>query len=164
MQLIEPVRFSVKGRLSIVDQDNNLILAKDNLVVNSAKTIMASALVGSPSDDFISYISFGNPDGGATAPVVTNTALENQVNQTNISYLGQSVPYFESQLESGGGTTQSSTVIFSGIIDKSISFSATEAGLFSVKEFMFSRVIFSSITKNTGSSWLVKWQLEMSLS
>jgi hypothetical protein len=164
MELIESVRLKIKGHLSIIDQNNNLVLAKDNLVVNTAKTVFASSLVGSPSDDFISYIGFGNPSGGATAPVITDKALENQVHQANVSYSGQTVPYFEDQTESGGGETQASTVIFSGIIDENTNFSATEAGLFSVKEFMFSRVTFSTITKNIGNAWIVKWKLEMSLS
>lgn len=164
MKVIESVGLKVDGYFYITDQNNNVIVAKKNLIVNTAKTIMASALAGNPGDDYVSYIAFGDPDGGATAPIVTDVALEKQVYQASVSYQSTSPPYFEDQTESGGTTTQTSTVIFSGIIDSSSSFNATEAGLFSLKEFLFSRITFSQITKNAGDTWLVKWKLAMSLS
>jgi hypothetical protein len=157
----ESVDFNIEGHLKIKSlRTGRIILAKKNLIVNSAKTIMASTLAGSPSGDFINYIAFGDD---TVAPVVSNTALGNQVHQITCGYQTQPVPFFEDQTETDGSTTITSTVIFSGIVDSDAEFSATEAGLFSQKEFLFSRVTFDEITKNIGEPWLVQWKLIIGL-
>jgi len=54
-------------------------------------------------------------------------------------------------------------VVFSGIVNgDTVLTGITEAGLFSAKEFMFSRILFeSSISKSAGSAWLVTWTMEI---
>lgn len=158
----DSLRLSTSGRVSIVDITNKkLVFSKKNLVVNTAKTIMASALVGNPSGDYISYISFGD---GVNPPLISDRGLYNQVHQIDASYEQQPSPRFLDQVESDGSTTQSATVVFAGILDNDSSFTFSEAGLFSAKQFMFSRITMSPITKTAGSSWLVEWELEMRIS
>lgn len=150
----------VHGHLTIVDGNGNLILSKNNLVLRGAKTIMASALAGGPSCDRVAYISFGDDD---TAPLVTDVSLGNQTNQIVCGYDCDTPPYFEDQEETDGTETLMGNVVFSGIVDSDTELAIKEAGLFSIKEFMFSRVTFSEITKSAGTSWLVTWKLELSL-
>ncbi len=160
MNISESANFLIKGRFSIVNSRGDTILSKDNLVVRSAKTIIASALAGSPSADFISYVSFGDDN---TSPVVSDTGLGNQVAQAEVSFQTQPTPFFEDKKESDGSITNSSDVTFSGIIASEKAFTAREAGLFSFKEFMFSRITFSNVVKSSGDPWLVSWKLKMEL-
>jgi hypothetical protein len=154
--LSDTLNLSIHGFLSIVDNNGKPILAKKNLVVNSAKTVLTSALVGNPSGDYISYLAFGT---GINAPLITDRGLYNQIYQVNVSYESQTAPFFEDQIEADGSTSQMATVVFSGIIPEDAEFTTTEAGLFSIKEFMFSRLVFPAILKQAGAAWLVRWYL-----
>jgi len=160
MNLSESLKFEINGYLKIVDSKNRVVLDKKNLIVNTAKTIMASTLAGSPSADFISYISFGDDD---TAPVVSNTQLGNQLSQIVVSFQNQPTPFFDDQTETDGSITNSADVTFSGIVASDVTFTAKEAGLFSFKEFMFSRITFSEVVKAAGDPWLVSWKLQTRL-
>lgn len=166
MNITESPSFKIVGKLHIYDMTNKrIVLEKNNLTVNTAKTIMASALTGHPSCDYISFISFGSDVSlvTPTPPTIVDRALVNQIYQSNCSYDSPPTPYFENQIESDGTSTTAATVVFSSVIPAGVAFEAVEAGLFSAKQYMFSRIIFSSIVKETSASWLVKWSLAMKI-
>lgn len=160
MKIKEKIRLNLKGLFTIQDE-NGIILQKSNLIVNNAKTILGSALVGSPSGDYINYISLGD---GTTAPTVSDAILENQLYQIEVGYNAEPKPYFTDQTTAGGAIIQLANVHFSGIIPLTKELTdVTEAGLSSAKEFLFSRITFDPITKTTANAWLVTWKLEMEL-
>ena len=157
--------FSINGTFLIKDiASGEVILKKKNLVVTGAKTIITSALVGGPSGDFISYMGLGT---GTGVPLLSDVDLEVQVSQVPAAYYSDPKPLFEDQTEPNGDIIQLANVTFFGIVEDGSPIegkSITEAGLFSAKEFMFSRIKFDAITKPTGSSWLLAWKLEVNLS
>ena len=156
----ELCKIHINGRLKIVDGDGVVLLDKQNLILRGAKTIMANALTGSPSADRKAYMSFGTDD---TAPLVTDVRLGTQVHQIGCGYEDSTPPYFVDYTETDETTTSMATVVFSGVVASSVEIDIKEAGLFSIKEYLFSRIVFDEISKSAGTAWLVTWTLEMSL-
>ena len=156
----EQLNLQFKGHLNIKTMDDNIVLNQNNLVVNNAKTIVTSCLAGSPSADFISYIGFGT---GTVAPVIVDAQLGNQIHQIDASYKETPRPFFKDGEDALGNLIQSTEVVFSGVVGgDTILTSITEAGLFSAKEFLFSRILFEApISKSAGSAWLVTWTMEI---
>ena len=160
MHLKERLILNLKGHLNIKTMENEVLIDQDNLIVNNSKTVLSSCLAGSPSADFISYVGFGN---GTTSPVLTDAQLGNQIHQIDVSYKETPRPFFIDSKDVNGNLIQSTDVVFSGVVDgDTVLTGITEAGLFSVKEFMFSRLLFEApISKTAGSAWLVTWTLEI---
>jgi hypothetical protein len=152
----------ISGNLRIVEQETGkIILDKKNLVVNSARTVIASSLVGGPSGDFLAYISLGD---GTSAPLETDVKIENQLHQLQVSFLQEPKPMFEDHTETDGEITSLADVTFFGIIPSSVELTnIQEAGLFSNKEFLFSRITFNALTKAAGFSWLLGWKIEIKI-
>ena len=161
--MTENLNFSVKGHFELSDMKSGRILvSKPNLVVNTAKTIITNALVGHPSGDYISFMGFGED---STPAVISDRVLWNQVYQVACGYDNQPVPYFEDFTEIDGSVTQSAKVTFSCILDESVvSSGISEAGLFSSRQFMFSRITFAPQVKDGSQSWLVRWTLNIRIS
>lgn len=135
---------NVKGWLTIKDEDGNVLVDKQNLVVNGGLAFLANALVAASSSPF-THIAVGS---GTTAPSAGQTALVTELGRVAFTYN-----------VSGSSVTLSATFnagVATGTWNEAGIFNAASAGT------MYARTTFATITKSASTVYIVTWVLSVS--
>ena len=149
MQINNSIKVTGRIKLELFDESGNLKDTREinNLVVTAGKNYLATWIAAaSQAGYFMQYIGLGE---GTTPAQSTDTDLETPLS-TRVT-----------------GTVTSSTNIWQNIASFGPGVNTgtiTEAGLFSDASSgtMFARQVFGAITKSTGDSLQVTWQVTIS--
>lgn len=135
---------NVKGWLTIKDEDGNVLVDKQNLVVNGGLAFLANALVAASSSPF-THIAVGS---GSTAASAGQTALVTELGRVAFTYTvaGSSVTL----------TASFNAGVATGTWNEAGIFNAASAGT------MYARTTFGSITKSASTVYIVTWVLSVS--
>ena len=138
--------------------DGDVVFEKKNTVVNSSRTIKASMAIGGNNADRIASMKVGLANHAEPPPVLeTEASLSFVVSTMQIGASIEPRPYVE---DDPANRALSSVVTWTAIlpVDEEIEFD--EAGLFSEREYMWSRVTFQKRTKPAGVSMAIRWKME----
>jgi hypothetical protein len=135
---------NVKGWLTIKDEDGNVLVDKQNLVVNGGLAFLANALVAASSSPF-THIAVGS---GTTAASAGQTALVTELGRVPFTY-------------TGAGSSVTLTAAFNAGVATG---TWSEAGIFNAASAgtMYARTTFGAITKSTSTVYIVTWVLSVS--
>lgn len=135
---------NVKGWLTIKDEDGNVLVDKQNLVVNGGLAFLANALVAASSSPF-THIAVGS---GTTAASAGQTALVTELGRVAFTYTvaGSSVTL----------TASFNAGVATGTWNEAGIFNAASAGT------MYARTTFGAITKSASTVYIVTWVLSVS--
>lgn len=135
---------NVKGWLTIKDEDGNVLVDKQNLVVNGGLAFLANALVAASSSPF-THIAVGS---GTTAASPSQTALVTELGRVAFTYT-----------VSGSSVTLTATFaagVATGTWNEAGIFNAASAGT------MYARTTFAAINKSASTVYIVTWVLSVS--
>lgn len=137
---------ALRGHITLVhrDAEGNILntLDKDNLIVNTGKNFVASAIVASSTSPF-THMAAGS---SGTAPVATDTTLGTEIVRTAFTSASASTNVATMQTVYGPG-------VGTGVWAEGGIFNAGAGGT------MFARVTFGPYTKNPADTITLTWQI-----
>lgn len=137
---------------------DDVILSKKNRIVASSRSIKASMAIGGPSSDYIRTVSLGNT-GSTPPPTVldSDTSIFNPIIDIQVSTQSEPRPFITSDPSL---SVRNTIVTWTAVAPVNISIEFDEAGLFSNRGFMFSRVTFPKISKPNNIAMAIRWRIQ----
>jgi len=151
-----------KGVLQIKElTSNQIILKKDNLVVNSARRLIRDYLLTSDPNFGIKYMKFGSK---GTEDVALLTPKAPSVDDTSLFEDIEDNIYTKEVTAEAVGDYSVDFVAILGLDEANISvqggvFPITEAGLFNAQGQMFSHITFANVTKDASKAFEFRWTI-----
>ncbi len=153
MDVLEKMK--VSGKVEIYDvETGELVLRKDNLIVNGGKEWLAGRIGGTPPG-YITKMKVG--DNG-------DDPLKETVDLGDTTLNNKDIVNNEVSVNPAGGSASGVDVVFTGTFPAGTGIGSAigewkEAGLFAADDTMLSRITFGIITKTSGTGLLVVWTI-----